>query len=109
SQIFLKWFCFSRILVVSEFSRNSGQRVSLKPGKGWLRRNFITQVYLPSLFTRRKGTAYRPEFPHLAPDDICLTWIGHASFLIQWRGLNIVGDAICVPSARTLRRVRGTA
>ena len=51
--------------VVSNISRNQGHRVSLKPGKGWLRRNFITEVYLPSLFTRRKGIAHRPEFPEL--------------------------------------------
>src|SRR6202045_894546 len=78
------------LMVVSNISGNQGHRVSLKPGKGWLRRNFITEVYLPSLFTRRKGKAHRPEFPELGPDQICLTWIGHASFLIGWRGLKIL-------------------
>src|SRR5262249_52500782 len=28
--------------------RSIGRKVSLRPGKGWLRRNFITEIYLPS-------------------------------------------------------------
>src|SRR5262245_26867317 len=99
-------FCFLRIPVVPRSARNIEHRVSLKPGKGWLQRNFITQVYLPSLFTRRKGTAHLPEFPELAPDDICLTWIGHSSFLIQWRGLNIVVDPIWSLWLKIVKRIR---
>jgi L-ascorbate metabolism protein UlaG (beta-lactamase superfamily) len=91
---------------VSQFARNSEHRVSLKPGKGWLQRNFITQVYLPSLFTRRKGTPHLPQFPQLAPDDICLTWIGHASFLIQWRGFNILVDPIWSLWLKIIKRIR---
>src|SRR5258708_31583871 len=72
----------------------TSRRVSLRPGKGWLRRNFITEVYLPSLFVRRRGAALRPQFPALTADQVCLTWIGHASFLVTWRGLNILIDPI---------------
>ena len=93
-------------LVVSNLFANYGHRVSLKPGKGWLRRNFITQVYLPSLFTRRKGKAHRPEFPQIGPDEICLTWIGHASFLIGWRGLNILVDPNWALWLKILKRIR---
>ena len=92
--------------VVSNISRNQGHRVSLKPGKGWLRRNFITQVYLPSLFTRRKGVAHLPNFPRLGPEQICLTWIGHASFLIGWRGLNILVDPIWSLWLKVVKRIR---
>jgi L-ascorbate metabolism protein UlaG (beta-lactamase superfamily) len=91
---------------VPERTTNNEYRVGLKPGKGWLRRNFITQVYLPSLFTRRKGTARRPDFPALSADDICLTWIGHASFLIQWRGLNILVDPIWSLWLKIVKRIR---
>ena len=94
------------LCVVPQRARNSEYRVSLKPGKGWLKRNFLTQVYLPSLFTRRKGTAHQPEFPPLAADDICLTWIGHASFLIQWRGLNILVDPIWSLWLKIIKRIR---
>ena len=94
------------LMVVSNLSGNQGHRVSLKPGKGWLRRNFITEVYLPSLFTRRKGIAHRPEFPELEPEQVCLTWIGHASFLISWRGLNILVDPIWSLWLKVIKRIR---
>ena len=91
---------------MSNLTANRGHRVSLKPGKGWLRRNFITQVYLPSLFTRRKGIAHQPIFPQLGPEEVCLTWIGHASFLIGWRGINILVDPIWSLWLKVIKRIR---
>jgi L-ascorbate metabolism protein UlaG (beta-lactamase superfamily) len=91
---------------VSNTSPNHGYRVGLRPGRGWLRRNFITEVYLPSLFTRRKGRPLRPTFPALGSDEICLTWIGHASFLIGWRGLNILVDPIWSLWLKVLKRIQ---
>jgi L-ascorbate metabolism protein UlaG (beta-lactamase superfamily) len=83
-----------------------GVKVGLKPGKGWLRRNFITEVYLPSLFSRRHGRAGQPAFPPLRGDDICLTWIGHASFLISWRGLNLLVDPIWALWLKVVKRMK---
>jgi L-ascorbate metabolism protein UlaG (beta-lactamase superfamily) len=94
------------ILVVSKASRNHGQRVGLRPGKGWFRRNFITEVYLPSLFTRRQGKPRQPAFPELEPSDICITWIGHASFLVGWRGLNILIDPIWSLWLKIVKRIK---
>lgn len=87
-------------------TRNEEHCVSLRPGKGWLRRNFITEVYLPSLFAHRKGVTRRPEFPDLGPDEINLTWIGHASFLIGWRGLNILVDPTWSLWLKIIKRIR---
>src|SRR5260370_1779352 len=84
----------------------TSRRVSLRPGKGWLRRNFITEVYLPSLFVRRRGAALRPQFPALTADQVCLTWIGHASFLVTWRGLNILIDPIWSLWLKVIKRLR---
>ena len=86
--------------------RSIGRRVSLRPGKGWLRRNFITEIYLPSLFVRRRGIALRPQFPVLSADQVCLTWIGHASFLVTWRGLNILIDPIWSLWLKVIKRIR---
>lgn len=86
--------------------RKTGHRVGLRPGKGWLRRNFFTEVYIPSLFTRRQGSPARPLFPDLQGEDLCLTWIGHASFLISWRGLNILVDPIWSLWLKTVKRIR---
>lgn len=53
-----------------------------------------------------------PQIAAVPPDDtVCLTWIGHSTFLIQHRGRNILTDPIfgnCgpVPSARLRRAAR---
>jgi L-ascorbate metabolism protein UlaG (beta-lactamase superfamily) len=86
--------------------RETGHRVGLRPGKGWLRRNFFTEVYIPSLFTRRQGKPTRPLFPNLEGEDLCVTWIGHASFLISWRGLNILVDPIWSMWLKVVKRIR---
>jgi len=91
--------------VLSEL-RKDGHRVGLRPGRGWLRRNFFTEVYVPSLFTRRQGRPARPLFPNLQGEDLCLTWIGHASFLISWRGLNILVDPIWSLWLKVIKRIR---
>ena len=30
-----------------------------------------------------------PLFPKVGPKEVCITWIGHASFLIQLAGMNV--------------------
>jgi L-ascorbate metabolism protein UlaG (beta-lactamase superfamily) len=58
----------------------------------WNERNFITQVLIPSFFIRKTGVQHRPVFPELQPGQLALTWIGHASFLIQTPKHNILVD-----------------
>lgn len=58
----------------------------------WNERNFITEVLIPSLFVRKTGVQHRPIFPKLETGQIGLTWIGHASFLIQTPKHNILVD-----------------
>jgi L-ascorbate metabolism protein UlaG (beta-lactamase superfamily) len=63
-----------------------------KTATRWNERNFITEVLIPSLFVRKTGMEHRPVFPALAPGQVALTWIGHASFLIQTPLHNILVD-----------------
>src|SRR5260370_8950773 len=65
-------------------------RVKLRPGSDWTKRNFITSVWIPSLFTKRSGARGRPLFPKVQPGQIGITWIGHASFLVQTHEVKIL-------------------
>lgn len=83
-------------------------RVGVKLEKGWHRRNFLTEVLLPSLFARREGVPAAAEgpFPALAPGEIGLTWIGHASFLVRMAGLNILIDPVWNSWLKGIKRLR---
>ena len=66
--------------------------VGLRPGTDWHKRNFLTSVLIPSLFVKRSGDRTQPLFPKIAEGQICITWIGHASFLIQTQEVNVLID-----------------
>jgi L-ascorbate metabolism protein UlaG (beta-lactamase superfamily) len=51
----------------------------------------MEMVWKP-LRTKRTGQQHTPNFPTLKNDEVALTWIGHASFLIQFKGLNVLID-----------------
>lgn len=77
----------------AEAIRSGGaNRVSIRPAKGWHKRNFVTEVLIPSFFVRRRGNHRVPLFPATGPGEIGLTWIGHASFLLQMAGINLLVD-----------------
>jgi L-ascorbate metabolism protein UlaG (beta-lactamase superfamily) len=86
--------------------RKGGQRVGLKPGRGWHRRNFLTEVLIPSLFTKRLGAHLEALFPELRDDQIGITWIGHASFLIQTHGMNLVIDPNWSKWLKVIKRMK---
>lgn len=75
-------------------------------GKGWHRRNFMSEVLLPSLFAKRAGTTQSADFPVLEGNQICVTWIGHASFLVQTRDLNILIDPNWARWLKIIKRQR---
>lgn len=79
--------------------------VGLKPKKGWVRRNFLAQVLIPSLFARRSGGHAPVNFPKLKGSEIGVTWIGHASFLIQVQGLNLLIDPNWSKWLKVIKRV----
>jgi L-ascorbate metabolism protein UlaG (beta-lactamase superfamily) len=64
----------------------------LTPTKSFHPRTFFYEMVWKALLTRRTGQQRRPEFPKLSPGQVALTWIGHASFLIQFHDLNVLID-----------------
>ena len=81
-------------------------KVGLKPKGDWHRRNFLTQILIPSLFKRRAGQRVIPAYPPVQDGEICITWIGHASFLIQTAGQNLLVDPNWAKWLKVIKRVR---
>ena len=82
------------------------QRVKLKPAAAWHRRNYLSEVLIPSLFTKRSREKVVPRFPKIMPGQICITWIGHASFLIQTHDRNILVDPNWAKWLKVIKRLK---
>lgn len=78
----------------------------MKLGAGWHERNFLTEVIIPTMFARRNGSHLKPEFPVVAEGQVCLTWIGHASFLIQTHRTSILVDPIWGKWLKVFKRIK---
>jgi L-ascorbate metabolism protein UlaG (beta-lactamase superfamily) len=64
----------------------------LTPSHHFKPRKFFYELVWKAWLTRRVGQHRRPVFPRLDRGKVALTWIGHASFLIQFRDLNVLID-----------------
>lgn len=82
------------------------RKVGLRPGKGWNKRNFLTQVFLPTLLAKCEGKPEPVAFPELDGTQIGITWIGHASFLIQAAGMNILIDPNWASWLKVIKRIK---
>lgn len=101
----------SRRNVVRQSSENGAQnkrstRVLLRPRADWHKRNFLTSVLIPSLFVKRSGKYTPPEFPKIRQGEICITWIGHASFLIQTHEVNVLVDPNWSKWLKVIKRLK---
>ena len=81
-------------------------RVRLRPSPDWHKRNFLTSVLIPSLFTKRSGDYAPPQFPKIREGQVCITWIGHASFLIQTHEVNVLIDPIWSKWLKVIKRLK---
>jgi L-ascorbate metabolism protein UlaG (beta-lactamase superfamily) len=90
----------------ADLPSGSVSSVGLRPSGAWTRRNPLTEILLPSLFAKREGRSLRPDWPQLGTDEIAVTWIGHASFLVQAAGLNILIDPVWGKWVKGIKRIR---
>ncbi len=64
----------------------------LTPAKHFNPRTFFQELVWKGWLTPRHGEHRRPVFPKLKHGQVAVTWIGHASFLIQFSDLNVLVD-----------------
>lgn len=64
----------------------------LTPAKHFNPRTFFQELIWKGWFTPRHGEAKPFVFPRLKHGQVAITWIGHASFLIQFSDLNVLVD-----------------
>ena len=64
----------------------------LTPAQHFNPATFFRELVWKALLTRRHGEHQRPAFPKLSHGQVAITWIGHASFLIQFTDLNVLVD-----------------
>jgi L-ascorbate metabolism protein UlaG (beta-lactamase superfamily) len=64
----------------------------LTPANHFKPATFFRELVLKALLTPRRGEHQKPVFPKLKFGQVAITWIGHASFLIQFNDLNILID-----------------
>ncbi|HEY5345489.1 MAG TPA: MBL fold metallo-hydrolase [Verrucomicrobiae bacterium] len=64
----------------------------LTPAKHFNPRTFFHELILKGWLTKRTGAHRPPIFPKLKRRQVAITWIGHASFLIQFSDLNVLVD-----------------
>jgi len=69
---------------------------------------FFYQMVWKALITRRHGQQVPPNFPKLKKGELAITWIGHASFLIQWDDLNLLIDPNFANWLFFLKRIKRT-
>jgi L-ascorbate metabolism protein UlaG (beta-lactamase superfamily) len=64
----------------------------LTPANHFNPATFFRELVLKALLTPRMGERHKPVFPKLKFGEMAVTWIGHASFLIQFTDLNVLID-----------------
>ncbi len=95
-----------RRLLQSKKPAKPQNHVDMRLGDGWHKRNFLSEVVIPSLFTKRHGEKIKPVFPGLAAGQVCITWIGHASFLIQTPEHSILIDPNWAKWLKVIKRIK---
>jgi L-ascorbate metabolism protein UlaG (beta-lactamase superfamily) len=78
----------------------------LTPSNHFNPRTFFHEMVIKALLTKRLGQHQVPTFPKLSSGQVAITWIGHASFLVQFTDLNVLIDPNFANWLFLLKRIR---
>ena len=78
----------------------------LTPSQHFSPSSFFYEMVWKALMTPRTGSHRKPNFPKLPHGKVAITWIGHASFLIQFNDLNVLIDPNFANWLFLLKRVK---
>lgn len=78
----------------------------LTPTKAFHPTRFFKEMILKSLLMPKRGSQKPAHLPELKDDQVAITWIGHASFLIQFADLNVLIDPNFANWLFLLKRIR---
>jgi L-ascorbate metabolism protein UlaG (beta-lactamase superfamily) len=78
----------------------------LTPSNHFNPRTFFREMVWKAWLTPRTGSVKTPSFPRLDANELALTWIGHASFLVQFADLNVLVDPNFANWLFLLKRLR---
>lgn len=75
-------------------ARGKARYAGLMPQKGWPGRNyrFFRHRIVPGIFSKRGGSEQVPDLDGVARGCVRVTWIGHASFLLQFEEHRVMVD-----------------
>jgi len=98
-KVFAYWGICDRVLAVSENEANIGSQrkknyAGILPKKGWAGRNYFFWRHrmLPQMFQKQEGEMRDAVLDLPEAGKIRVTWIGHASFLIQFSTHSVIID-----------------
>jgi L-ascorbate metabolism protein UlaG (beta-lactamase superfamily) len=78
----------------------------LTPTRAFNPKTFFKEFVWKAWLTKRTGQHYKPTFPRLEHGQVAVTWIGHASFLVQFTDLNVLIDPNFANWLFLLKRVK---
>lgn len=78
----------------------------LTPTHAFSPRTFFYEMVWKAWRTKRIGNHQKPVYPVLQDQQLALTWIGHASFLVQFKDLNVLIDPNFANWIFLLKRLR---
>ena len=70
------------------------RQTGLLPRKGWPKRNlhFFRHRVVPGMFQQAQGEVLKPVLEAPQNGRVRITWIGHASFFLQFAGYSVIVD-----------------